>query len=258
MLLENPLDKSIEGIIHLDVQRSFQSSKIIKSESLINVLKVYAYSNEEVQYCQGMNFVAGFLLLITENESEAFKFMRVIIEKYQMQNLFIQDVPLLKEYFYELDRLVYLVMPDLSIFFKAEGVSTSFFASAWFMTVFTNSMQHVKDDKATEMILKIWDAFLIEGWKAVFKISLFIISELKEKLLDSKFDQIMALFGDVPRGKILHDPIFAQKLIQSYHNFKISNKLLSGLSEEYRESYKSLYEELGEEHNSPQNLSSSK
>ena len=39
---------------------------------LKNILQAYAVNNPEVGYCQSMNFVAGFLLLVSgmrENES---------------------------------------------------------------------------------------------------------------------------------------------------------------------------------------------
>ena len=245
------MDKSIESLIHLDVQRSFKSSKLIVPSSLVNVLKVYAYSNEEVQYCQGMNFLAGFLLLLTGSEPDAFKLMKRIIERYGMQNLFVQDVPLLKEYFYELARLIYVTYPDLSLVFRAEGVSTSFFASAWFMTIFSYSIQHVKDDKPTAMILKIWDSFILQGWKAVFKAGLFVVGELKEKLLEMKFDQIMALFGDVPRGKLLHDPECAAEFGRKYWQLKVTNGMLQKLSQEYQDIYKNVYDNINEDQ-SPQ------
>ncbi len=243
---ERPLDKSVEGLIKLDVHRSFQSSKAIRPDALINILNVHAYCNCDVQYCQGMNFLAGYLYLLHGNEADSFKFMKCLIDRYEMQNLFTQDVPLLKQYFYELDRLLYFTYPDLSAYFRSEGVSTSFFASAWFMTVFSYCMQHATEDKPTEMMLAIWDAFLVDGWKAVFKAALFIIGELREKLLDSKFDQIMAQFGEVPKGKLLHDPETATRFRAAYGRLKVTNSILANLGREYLQTYEKLRSDVGE------------
>ena len=45
-------------------------------ESLYNVLKAFAISDNEVSYCQGMNFIAGYLLIISEfDEIETFYMM---------------------------------------------------------------------------------------------------------------------------------------------------------------------------------------
>ncbi len=237
---ERPLNKKVEGLILLDVHRSFQSSKVIKQESLVSVLNVLAYCNADVEYCQGMNFLAGYLYMLNGNETDTFKFLKCLIERYEMRDLFTEGVPLLKRYFYELDRLLHITYPELSAYFRAEGLSTSFFASAWFMTVFSYCIQHVKDDKPTELMLAIWDAFMIDGWKAIFKASLFIIGELKESLLDSKFDKIMSILGEVPRGGVLHDPSAGTRFRQAYKKLKVTNSMLASLGREYQETYEKL------------------
>jgi hypothetical protein len=40
-----------------------------------------------------------------------------------------------------LDRLVGLADPELLAHFKEEGVTTTLFASAWFITIFTNTLK---------------------------------------------------------------------------------------------------------------------
>jgi len=47
-----------------------------------------------------MNFIAGFLYLVTEKESLAYAIMKEIIEKFSMGNLFNQELPMLKLNFY--------------------------------------------------------------------------------------------------------------------------------------------------------------
>jgi hypothetical protein len=46
-------------------------------------LKTYAIVNPTLDYCQGMNFIAGFLYLsLDKEESYAFAVLREVIEKY--------------------------------------------------------------------------------------------------------------------------------------------------------------------------------
>jgi len=47
----------------------------LNPESLCDILKTYAFFNPEVEYCQGMNFIAGLLLLFFKSDDEAFKSM---------------------------------------------------------------------------------------------------------------------------------------------------------------------------------------
>jgi len=80
--------------------------------------------NPSLNYCQGMNFIAGFLYLsLGKEEALAFAVMREIIERYAMTHLFNTELPMLKLMFYQLDRLISINLPDLHNHFK---VSKSF------------------------------------------------------------------------------------------------------------------------------------
>jgi hypothetical protein len=65
-----------------------------------------------------MNFIAGFLYLVMGTESLAYAVMKEIIDKFNMGNLFNQELPLLKLNFYQLDRLISIVLSDLHTHFK--------------------------------------------------------------------------------------------------------------------------------------------
>ena len=91
-------------------------------DNVRNVLKAYALTNPRLNYSQGMNFMAGFLFLqmLPENiislkdqlsadtlsqanlqgESLAYTVMSRVITRYQMENLFNEEVPMLKLMFY--------------------------------------------------------------------------------------------------------------------------------------------------------------
>ena len=230
---EAPLQKNIDDVILMDVQRSFTTIKSIKPTALINILRTYAYYNPEVEYCQGMNFIVGYLYLLLQDESTVFKFLKNTIEKYKMDQLFTQNVPLLKNYFYQMDRLLNAHYPHLTTYFRNEGVNASLFTSAWFITLFTHSLQYAKEEKPSDMLLAIWDAFLISGWKAIFKTSLFIVGCLEDKLIESRFDQIMIILGELPKGEFMRDPETAVKLREKIATLKVTNSMLSSLSAEY-------------------------
>jgi len=58
-----------------------------------------------------------------------------------MENLFNEEVPMLKLMFYQLDRLIAINIPDLHDHFKDETISASLFSSSFFITLFTSHMQ---------------------------------------------------------------------------------------------------------------------
>jgi len=219
----------------MDVQRSFTSIKAITPEALINILRTYAYYNPEVEYCQGMNFIVGYLYLLLRDEKLAFTFLKTLIEKFGMDQLFAQNVPLLKKYFYQMDRLLHIHYPNLTSYFRNEGINASYFTSAWFITLFTYALQYNKDEIPSEMLLAIWDGFLLYGWKSIFKTGLFIINALSDKILQSRFDQIMIMLGELPKNTFLQDPATAIEFRKKYGKIKVTNEMLEKLSEEYIE-----------------------
>ena len=51
-------------------------------------------------------------------ESLAFAIMKEVIDKFNMGNLFNQELPMLKLNFYQLDRLISIILSDLHTHFK--------------------------------------------------------------------------------------------------------------------------------------------
>jgi ecotropic viral integration site 5 protein len=135
------LKQSVSELIAMDVQRSFHSFRhIVKPEILNNILKTYAFFNPEIEYCQGMNFVAGFLFLVFRDEELSFKALMRVAETFDMSHLYKKELPKLKLFFYTLDRLMSIQLPLLHQHFKDEQITAGIFASAWFITQFTNSL----------------------------------------------------------------------------------------------------------------------
>lgn len=88
-----------------------------------------------------MNFVAGFLFMVFRNEELTFKALMRVAEKFDMSNLYKKELPMLKLFFYQLDRLIGIQLPLLHQHLKDEQINSGIFASAWFITQFSNSLQ---------------------------------------------------------------------------------------------------------------------
>lgn len=128
--------------IECDIQRSFHSTEGITDENLRSILFTYAVVNPDLDYCQGMNFIAGFLFLFLRDEALAFAVMRQVINIYELSTLFNTELPMLKQNFYRLDRLIAILLPDLALHFNELSVNSSYFSSSNFITLFTQTMQH--------------------------------------------------------------------------------------------------------------------
>jgi hypothetical protein len=188
------LPKVVSDAIEVDVNRSFNSLRAIQGENLNNILKSYAIVNQQLDYCQGMNFIAGFLFLqFGHSESLAFAVMKAVIQRFRMHELFNTELPMLKLNFYQLDRLLAISLPDLHMHFKDETINSSYYSSPYFITLFTSvmQMQSAFDDNAS-LLLRVWDHFLLDGWKAIFKTSIALLKDNEEALLGMPFEVMLS------------------------------------------------------------------
>lgn len=85
-LLSEDLNPEIVETIKLDLSRTFPDNIFFKTMAkhqmmLFNVLAAYAHHNPKVGYCQGLNYIAGLLLLATKNEETSFWLLKVLVEQ---------------------------------------------------------------------------------------------------------------------------------------------------------------------------------
>ena len=193
------LINTVSEVISMDVNRSFTNIEELDQNVLKNILRTYAFYNSEIKYWQGMNFLAGFLLMFYKDENTAFKAFSGLINKFEMNELFKDDLPLLKQYFYKLDRLISMYLPDLYSHFKDETVQASLFSASWFITLFSNAIQFQKSDVINEALLKLWDYFMVYGFKGVFRASIFFIKTFETWFYQLSFEQILAFIPQMPR-----------------------------------------------------------
>ncbi len=60
-----------------------------------------------------MNFIAGYLYILFENEALSFAVLKELIDKFNLQMLFNTELSMLRLQFYQLDRLISIALPDL-------------------------------------------------------------------------------------------------------------------------------------------------
>jgi hypothetical protein len=189
----------VEEVITLDVQRSFNNTQSISRENLSNILKTYAFYNPEIEYCQGMNFLAGFFYFYYRDEEQSFKAMLGLINKFDLTELFNTTLPRLKLYFYILDRLISMHLPDLHEHFKNEYITSSLFSSAWFITCFCNTITHQKTADLSDNILLFWDNFIVDGYLIIFKVAIILLGIFEDKLMSQSFEEMLNYITDIPK-----------------------------------------------------------
>jgi len=226
------MKKEIEEVIINDVRRPLTKVGAANEQALIRILKAYACYNPAIEYCQGMSYIVEFLFVIIRDEVFTFAFFKTVIENFKMNQLYANELPLLKKLFYQLDRLLFIVKPNLMTYFRNEEINANFFSSAWFMTLFTHTMRN-EDEEVDEGLLAIWDTFFLYGWKALFKIAIFALEMVGEKLMERNPDQMMNVIKDLLKADFLRGGEIAREFKRRYKKIEVTNEMLDLLEEEY-------------------------
>jgi hypothetical protein len=217
----------IDEVIALDVARSYQNSSIVPSESLKNVLSVYAFYNKGIGYCQGMNYIAGTIFTQFRNEEMSLKVMVALIEKFKMTELFENDLPKLKQFFYQLDRLISISLPEMHEQFKQLSVTSGHFSSPWFITLFASHLQN-----KPETLARLWDLFILDGWKTIFKAAIVILDRIRKNIPGARFEDLMFALASI-QGNTPVVEVFDMEFVDDVIHAKVTNALLRELEAEY-------------------------
>lgn len=124
------------------------------------MLRCYAIYNPRVGYCQGMNFIAGFFYTLYQNEGVAFALLATLLEETGVEGFYRDDVPLIKEFIHQTNKLLALYLPLLHARLNRTGLSPAFFSSSWFLTSFCYVLQYSKDGQVPNFLLGLFDQYL--------------------------------------------------------------------------------------------------
>ncbi|KAG8593878.1 hypothetical protein GDO81_000979 [Engystomops pustulosus] len=168
--------------IELDIHRTLTNNKHFNSptsefiQKLRRVLFAYSWQNPTIGYCQGLNRLAALALLVLEDEESAFYCLADIVEnimptEYYSNNLSGSQVD--QRVFKD---LLSEKLPRLTAHFEQYKIDLSLITFNWFLVVFVDSL-------VSDILLKVWDAFLYEGTKVIFRYALAIFKYNEEEIL---------------------------------------------------------------------------
>eukprot|EP00743_Colponemidia_sp_Colp-15_P004267 GILK01004604.1.p1 GENE.GILK01004604.1~~GILK01004604.1.p1 ORF type:complete len:613 (+),score=134.01 GILK01004604.1:63-1901(+) len=214
--------------IQRDVTRTFPANpKFAETggsgqQQLSRILQAIAVYHKDIHYCQGMNFIVGALLYVVPEEL-AFWIMMSLIDNYDMKQMFLPGVPGLKFRIYHLDRLVAKHLPKLHAHFRRVRITPDFFASQWFMTLFSYYLP-------VETLHRIWDLFFVNGWKFLYRVAVGSLQLMEADLLPLDLEDMSEYLR---RNKRKHHTE-VQQLIEAAMQLKITRRELAQLDEDFK------------------------
>jgi hypothetical protein len=135
--------------------------------------------DREVEYCQGLGFIAGFALLhFDKNEEETFWFLVQLFnnEKHTLKDLFKPGLPKLHLILYQIDELLKYYCPKLFSHLVNFEIASGFYATSLIMTLFTTQIEYQVSER-------IWDIFLFEGWKHIIRTIVGVLLKCQDQIL---------------------------------------------------------------------------
>ena len=213
---KNPHFKKVLEEISRDINRTFYTDKFTKGNGIAelqNILNALAFIRPEIGYCQGMNFIAGALINFIENEEKCFWIFLSFIDNIELNLLYLKNMPDYSIRVYQLNYYIKQYFPKLASHFKKNQINPEIFFSKWILTIFSNYLPF-------DVLYNVWDIFILDQWKCIFKFSLILLKIMHDKLIKMDLQEFSQYFKSKNN---MSDLSFAN-LVKFYNSFKITNK----------------------------------
>lgn len=189
----SPFDVQID----LDVPRTisghimFRTRYGIGQRALFHVLHAFSLRCSDCGYVQGMGPIAATFLCYT-TPPRAYALLAALHDSpfYRIHTLFQPGFPGLLEALYVQERATQISMPVVFAAFKKHGVSSTAYATKWYITLFANSVPF-------QTQLRLWDAFLYEGRDVFIAVSLAVVWAFRDQITSAQanFETILSLLS---------------------------------------------------------------
>lgn len=218
------LSSSSTVAIQKDIHRTFPEEAYFSAEEygrvgqsqLSNVLKALSIYFPNPGYCQGMNFIVAFFLLINGgNELEAF-WMFVALARHPdflIIGFFETNFPLLDFYIFIFYELFSQEMPLLHQHVKSLAIPDSLWITKWILTLFLYSLPAKK-------VVRIWDFIMGEELFGVLKVALAVLKIYEKEMVKLDIMGCNDLFRFLQHEKPVRDP----RVSQDESSFVFSSK----------------------------------
>ncbi|CDW71133.1 tbc protein [Stylonychia lemnae] len=226
-LLEQGGERKTIVSIFKDVSRTFPQHVFFKDKfgvgqkALFCVLKALSISEPETGYVQGMGYMAAVLLTYMDME-DAFCCMIGLLKGFQVREMYLPKMPGLQRAFYIHLNLMKKYLPKLNQHLINAKYEPTMYGSQWFMTIFAVGFPF-------ELTVRIWDIFMVEGRKILFRVALAIFKLNQQSLLGCELEGIFDVLRNFQKS------IDADSLIKTALSFKFSKKLIDKFEKEFYE-----------------------
>ncbi|XP_054158632.1 TBC1 domain family member whacked-like [Oppia nitens] len=167
-------DPQIVDEIRKDIHRQFPNHELFDQpmgtgqRDLLNVLKAFSILKPDIGYCQGQAPIASVLLMHMPAE-HAFWSLVAICDHY-LPGYFSPGLEAIQLHGDMLFAFIKRFAPNAHKLMEKQKIEPILFMTEWFMCVFARTLPWPS-------VLRVWDMFLCEGIKIVFKCAIVLVSD---------------------------------------------------------------------------------
>jgi len=195
--LQRDLPDIVFDDIQKDIDRTFPThaqfdNGSVGQRDLKFLLECYAQVDPETSYCQGMSFVAAFLLTYMVPEEAYYCFVSIMMEhSYKCRQLYQPNMYETQCILHVFDRLGQRYLPRLWKHLEEQMMTPSMYATEWFMTLFCRGFSF-------DLVTRAFDLFVSEGMKTYYRVCLALLKSIESELLEAGFEEIMGILRNIP------------------------------------------------------------
>ena len=109
----------------------------------------------------------------------------------RMRGLFGEGMQETHQVLYIAEKLTHQFLPKLAKHLEKESVHITMYATQWLLTLYTSSFEF-------DLVTRVWDCFLAEGWKIVYRVMLALLQHSQSALMTLSFEDILAFVRELP------------------------------------------------------------
>jgi len=112
-------------------------------------------------------------------------------EPCHMRGLFGEGMRETHKVLYVAEKLIEQFLPKLAKHLDREMIHVTMYSTQWLLTQYTSSFKF-------DLVTRVWDCFLFEGWKITYRVMLSILQRSQVKLLSMSFEEMLGFFREMP------------------------------------------------------------
>ncbi len=213
---------SYDTMINRDVGRTlpqheaFEKKNSIGTLALKNILHAASLRLWDVGYCQGMNFLAATIFLLTRDEERAFDLFLSLLLRYNIAEYYRPTFPRLSVASFQMDVFVEAFLPAVHGALARFGLTAEYYAMQWFLTLYAYDLDQ-------EVVWCIWDMFLLSGWRIIFQVGLALLETAQDEILTLDYDHTLRYLKNFVQQLEISGP----ELLKRASRFRVSTRMLS-------------------------------